>query len=290
MYLSGKELLNVCKKENISICEATLRSEEKENYTPRDEIFDEFKKMYKVMLESTEKGLHEPIMTMSGLTGGNAKRLSDYMSSKTRLNDDLNLEAMARAISVLEVNGAMGKIVATPTAGAAGILPAALISVQNKYDFSEEEIIKAMVTAGGIGGIIAMRSSISGAEGGCQAETGSAAAMAAGALVELLGGDPECSLHAASFALIHIMGLVCDPVGGLVEFPCFLRNAIGVTNAFISTDMAMAGIKSIVPFDEVVDAQFEVGNALPASLRETALGGLAQTKTGCSLCHEGICR
>lgn len=284
MYNSAHKLLEVCIEENITICEATLRHEEKENNLSRETIRESYHKMYDVMKDASSKAINETVITMSGITGGNAKKLQDYMKSGKGISDSFALEAMARAISVLEVNGAMGKIVATPTAGASGILPAALTSMQQKYDFTDEEIIDSMVTAAAIGGIVAMNATISGAEGGCQAETGAASAMAAAALVELMGGSVNEALHAASFAIIHVLGLVCDPIGGLVEFPCALRNASGVSNAIISADLALAGIESIVPFDEVVDALFEVGNALPATLRETALGGLAATKTGCTFC------
>ena len=285
MYTSAKELLKVCKEENILISEATLRREEIDNDIPRDLVIEKYKEMYQIMKSSSSKAINETIITMSGITGGNAKRLNDYIKKGKGLSDSFTLEAMARAISVLEVNGAMGKIVATPTAGAAGILPAAMVTMQNRYDFTDDQMIYAIVTAAAIGGIIAMNATISGAEGGCQAETGAASAMSAAAMVELLGGSVDQAIHAASFALIHVLGLVCDPIGGLVEFPCALRNASGVSNAIISADLALADIKSIIPFDEVVDALFEIGNALPASLRETALGGLAATKTGCTFCN-----
>lgn len=284
MYKLGEELLNVCLDKNISISEATFIHEEEFNNLSRETLKEEFNKMYQVMKSATGRGLDEAIYTLSGITGGNAKRLEDYRKSGKAISDDFALKAMARAFSVLEVNGAMGKIVATPTAGAAGILPAALVSMQERYGFSDEKIVEAMVTAAAIGGIVATNATISGAEGGCQAETGSASGMTAAALVELMGGSAEEAIHAASFAMIHVLGLVCDPIGGLVEFPCALRNASGVSNAIISADIAMAGVKSIIPFDEVVASMYEVGNALPESLRETALGGLAATPTGCTFC------
>lgn len=236
------------------------------------------------MKSSSSKGLSESIHTMSGITGGNAKRIEDYRKEGKSLCDDFLMEAMARAFSTLEINGAMGKIVAAPTAGASGIIPAAFTSVQNKLNLDDDTMIKGLLTASQIGGIIAMNATISGAEGGCQAETGAASAMAAAALVEIMGGSVEQSLHAASFAIMNVLGLVCDPIAGLVEFPCALRNASGVTNSIISCDLAMAGVKSIIPFDEVVMSMFEVGNSLPASLRETALGGLANTPTGRTFC------
>ena len=284
MYRKAEELLKVCQEKSISICQATIDHEIEIKGTELEDLMETFGNMYDVMKDSTTNGLEKETYTLSGITGGNAKKVNDYLKSGKSLSDSFHLEAMARALSVLEVNGAMGKIVATPTAGAAGILPAALVSMQNRFNYSDEEMVKAMVTAAAIGGIVASNATISGAEGGCQAETGSASAMTAAALVELRGGSPEESIHAASFAIIHVLGLVCDPIGGLVEFPCALRNASGVSNAIISADLAMAGVKSIIPFDEIVDAMYSVGTALPESLRETALGGLAATPTGCTFC------
>lgn len=284
MYRKAEELLKVCQEKSISICQATIDHEIEIKGTELEDLMETFGNMYDVMKDSTTNGLEKETYTLSGITGGNAKKVNDYLKSGKSLSDSFHLEAMARALSVLEVNGAMGKIVATPTAGAAGILPAALVSMQNRFNYSDEEMVKAMITAAAIGGIVASNATISGAEGGCQAETGSASAMTAAALVELRGGSPEESIHAASFAIIHVLGLVCDPIGGLVEFPCALRNASGVSNAIISADLAMAGVKSIIPFDEIVDAMYSVGTALPESLRETALGGLAATPTGCTFC------
>ena len=170
---------------------------------------------------------------------------------------------MAKAFSTSEVNASMGKIVAAPTAGASGILPSAILSAQEKLNLTDDDLIKGLFTAAGIGEIIAKNATISGAEGGCQAECGAAAAMAAGAIVEMAGGSPEAALNAAGFALTNILGLVCDPIAGLVEYPCALRNASGVVNAFISADMALADVQSIVPFDEVVEAMYKVGKAMP---------------------------
>ncbi|MDO5718365.1 MAG: L-serine ammonia-lyase, iron-sulfur-dependent, subunit alpha [Tissierellia bacterium] len=284
MYNKSTDLLEACKRENILISEATLRKEIEESGKNREYFIDRFNEVYMVMKESSTKGIEKSIQTMSGITGGNGKRLNNYRKTGKALSDDYILEAMARAFSTLEVNGAMGKIVAAPTAGASGILPGALVSTQAKLNLSDDDMVYGLLTASAIGGIIAMNATISGAEGGCQAETGTASAMAAAALVELNGGTVEESFHAASFAIINILGLVCDPIAGLVEFPCALRNASGVTNAIISSDMAMAGVRSIIPFDEVVESMFSVGNSIPESLRETALGGLAATPTGSKFC------
>jgi L-serine dehydratase len=183
-------------------------------------------------------------------------------------------------MAVLEVNASMGQVIAAPTAGSCGILPGVLIPLGDRLSMDSNKVIKAIFTASAIGMIVTQNATVSGAEGGCQAETGTAAAMAAAAGVELMGGSPEQSVHAAAMTIKNILGLVCDPIAGLVECPCVKRNAIGTANALISIDMAMAGIKSVIPFDEVVDAMYRVGKSMPATLRETAEGGLAATPTG----------
>ena len=199
---------------------------------------------------------------------------------------DIVNKVMARAFSTSEVNASMGRICAAPTAGASGIIPATIISVAEKFHASEDQIIDALFTASGIGEIIAKNATLSGAEGGCQAECGAAAAMSSAALVEMAGGTAEMSLHAAATALKNIMGLICDPIAGLVEAPCAKRNASGAVNAMLSADLALAGVKSIIPFDEVVEAMYKVGKALPSTLRETALGGIAVTPTGIRIKNE----
>jgi L-serine dehydratase len=195
-------------------------------------------------------------------------------------------KAVAASMAVLEVNASMGKIVAAPTAGSSGILPGALISVGEDFKKNDDDICKALFTASAVGYIITRNATVSGAEGGCQAETGAAAAMASAAIVEMLGGTAEEALAAAAITIKNILGLVCDPVAGLVEVPCVKRNAIGTANALISADMALAGIKSVIPFDEVVEAMYKVGRSLPSSLKETSLGGLATTPTGIKLKNE----
>ncbi len=280
MFNKAEDLFIYCIENNLKISEAVLRKEVEDSGKDESYYINRFRESYEVMKSSSTRGIENQVITMSGITGGNGKKVNDYRKSGKSISDDFVLEAMARALSTLEVNGAMGKIVAAPTAGASGILPAALVTFQSKKGLSDDDMIAGLLAASAIGGIIAMNATISGAEGGCQAETGAASAMAAAALVELNGGTVEEAIHAASFAIINILGLVCDPIAGLVEFPCALRNASGVTNAIISCDLAMAGVKSIIPLDEVVDAMYSVGNSMPVSLRETALGGLAATPTG----------
>lgn len=196
------------------------------------------------------------------------------------------LKAVAAAMAVLEVNASMGQVVAAPTAGSCGILPGVLVTLGEELHLDDDELTKALFTASAIGLIVSKNATVAGAEGGCQAETGTAAAMAAASAIELLGGSPEEVLHGAAMTFKNILGLVCDPIAGLVESPCVKRNAIGAANALISTDMALAGIKSIIPFDEVVDAMYKVGKSMPVELKETALGGLAATPTGKRLAKE----
>ncbi|MDU7115216.1 MAG: L-serine ammonia-lyase, iron-sulfur-dependent, subunit alpha, partial [Peptoniphilus harei] len=211
---------------------------------------------------------------------GFAKKMNDYQKEKDPLTSKFLVRTMAMAFSTSETNANMGTIAAAPTAGSSGIMPAALMAARDKYGLDDETLINGLLTSIGIGQIIGKYATFAGAEGGCQAECGSASAMAAAAVTEMLGGSVEEALNAASITLINVMGLACDPIAGLVEYPCTFRNASGVMNSFISVDMALAGIKSIVPFDEVCQAMGEVGHLLHESIRETGLGGLAGTKTG----------
>ncbi len=280
MFNKGSELLKLCTDNNKKIYEIVIEKELDESNITYEELMDKMKMILDTMKNSANSALSKSIISVSKLTGGDAKKVEDYKNSEKTICGEIINSAMSRALSTSEVNASMGKIVAAPTAGASGILPAALLTVKEKFNFTDEDLIKGLFTAAGIGQIIAKNATISGAEGGCQAECGAASAMASAAVVELLGGSVEASLNAASFSLINIMGLVCDPVAGLVEFPCALRNASGVVNALVSADLALAGVKSLVPFDEVVEAMYRVGKALPESLRETALGGVADTLTG----------
>ena len=280
MFISGKELLDICEKENISISQAAI-NREIENYgTDEKTIFERNSIILDVMKDSAKKATREKVESVSGIIGGDSKKLFDYAQTSNTLLDRKVLELMSMGLSTSEVNAGMGKIVAAPTAGAAGIVPAVLTSVQIEKGFSDEDLIKTLMTTGAVGSIIMRNASVSGAVGGCQAETGSASAMAAAGLVELMGGTPEQALDAASFALIHVMGLVCDPVAGLVEYPCLFRNSSGAVNAYMSAELALAGIKSLVPFDEVVKAMKKVGDVMNPSLKETAMGGVAATPTG----------
>ncbi|NLY09717.1 MAG: L-serine ammonia-lyase, iron-sulfur-dependent, subunit alpha [Tissierellia bacterium] len=284
MYYKAKDILKIANQSKQKICEIVLEDESKDLKTTPELLLVEAKYAWEVMKLSANKGLSSPLISLSGMTGGNAFKLKKYASNNISFSGAASINAMAMAMSTSEANAAMGKIVAAPTAGASGILPAALISAQNTLNLSDDMIIKGMFTASAIGKIIATNSTLAGAVGGCQAECGSAAAMTAAAIVNLHpDSNPEQCFDAASFAIINILGLVCDPIAGLVEFPCALRNASGVTNALISADMALAGINCLIPFDEVIDAMKEVGSEMSYTLKETALGGLATTPTGCSL-------
>lgn len=280
MFNKAEELLGQCKDENKAISMIVIEKEIEKEKTSYSILFEKMRDTLDVMKISASSALDKEIISVSGLTGGDSKKVQAYKNKGKSLTGNLMVSAMAKALSTSEVNASMGRIIAAPTAGASGILPAALISAKENLNSTDEEVILGLFTAAGIGEIVAKNATVSGAEGGCQAECGVAAAMAAGAIVEMAGGTPEESFHAASFALISIMGLVCDPIGGLVEYPCALRNASGVVNALTSADLALAGVKSLVPFDEVVEAMYEVGKMMPEALRETALGGLAATPTG----------
>ncbi|MFX1491591.1 MAG: L-serine ammonia-lyase, iron-sulfur-dependent, subunit alpha [Promethearchaeota archaeon] len=276
-YETIKQLIRLAGRQKKPIGEIVLAIEaESENESPNT-IRGQMVISWEVMKQSLDRGVADNIRSVSGLSGGDAKLF--FTRTTKFLSPDVG-KAVARALGVAEVNAAMGKIVACPTAGSCGIVPAALLFAKEQLQIDEEEIITALFTAAGIGIVCSMNASISGAEGGCQAECGVAAAMAAGALTELAGGSATMVGHAVALTLINMLGLVCDPVAGLVEIPCILRNAGALMQAFLAADLALAGIKSRIPVDEVIGAMREVGQALPESLRETALGGLANTPTG----------
>ena len=276
-FTNGQELLNICQEEQIPISEAAILAELSREDLDRDGIMSEMRLDLEVMRESIRVGLEEQQISVTGLMGEDADKLMAFTDSAVMGREMTRI--VASAMAVTEVNASMGRIVAAPTAGASGILPAVLIQYGDAHDLSEEQLIAGLCNAGAIGMIIARNASIAGASGGCQAETGSAAAMAASALTELRGGTPEMCLHAAAIALKNVMGLVCDPVAGLVECACIKRNAIGAANAVLCSDMVMAGIESIIPFDEVVTAMRNVGRMMHPDLRETARGGIAATPT-----------
>lgn len=252
------------------------------------EMLLRMRKALKVMKEAIDYGL-TGIRSTGGLVGGDGLRLKKWheLERKPALLGPLAAKAAAYALAANEANAAMGRICAAPTAGSSGVLPGVFFAIAEERNLTEEELCLPLITAGAIGMVIASRASLSGAEGGCQAECGSAAAMAAGAVVELLGGTPEQVGHAVALALKNLLGLVCDPVAGLVEVPCVKRNAGAAIIALLVADMALSGIKSVIPVDEVIDAMAEIGQAISPALRETAMGGLAMTPTGLA-CTERI--
>ncbi|MGG7178019.1 L-serine ammonia-lyase, iron-sulfur-dependent, subunit alpha [Clostridium paraputrificum] len=280
---SGEELLKICDEENISLSEYAIRHEMEKREISREDLFKKMRHNLHVMMESAKGGMEKEVYSVSGLIGGDAYKLQKYIEKGEFLTGETTVLAMAMALSSSEVNAAMGKIVACPTAGSCGILPAVILSAGAKLKKSEDELIQGLFASSAVGMIIGMNATMSGAEGGCQAECGSAAAMGAAAVVEMMGGTPKMSLDAAAIVFKNILGLVCDPVAGLVEIPCAKRNASGAISALCTADLVMAGVDSKIPFDDALSAMYKVGKSLPASLRETALGGVAVTKAGLEL-------
>ena len=278
-FETGSQLLALCSEQNSSIAELMQLREEYLSERPRAALREEMAKNLGVMQESIAKGLSGQSRSISGLSGGDGAKLREYSLLSPFLGQDA-AAAVASAMAVVEVNASMGRIVAAPTAGASGILPGVLLGFAGREGWEEEQLLDALFVAGAVGMLIALRATIAGADGGCQAETGTGAAMAAAALTFLKGGTPEMSLDAAAMALKNVMGLVCDPVAGLVECPCIKRNALGAANAMLCADLALCGVTSLIPFDEVVSAMGSVGRAMAPELKETALGGVAATATG----------
>lgn len=286
MFYSIKELVEQADLDfQGSVAELMIATEYELTGRERDEVLRLMTRNLEVMKASVIMGLDES-KSRSGLTGGDATKLHKYIQSGKALSDYTVLTAAKNAIAVNEYNAKMGLVCATPTAGSAGCLPAVLTSAIEKLELTETQQLDFLLTAGAFGLVIANNASISGAEGGCQAEVGSAAAMSAAALVLAAGGTPFQASQAICFIIKNILGLICDPVAGLVEVPCVKRNAMGASYAFIAADMALAGIESKIPVDEVIDAMYQVGVSMPTTFRETAEGGLATTPTGRKLSKE----
>lgn len=278
MYTSMEEWLRQSERENLPMWKILQRKDCLETGLTETESFAKMHVLYKDMIRSDAE--YDPALrSPSGLVGGEAELLRRHREAGKTMFSDFLSHVMERALRIAASNACMHVIVATPTAGSCGILPAVLISAQQQFDYTDEEIVQALYVAAGVGGVIAHRASISGAAGGCQAEIGSASAMAASALVFLQGGFAMQIVDASALALKGLLGLVCDPVCGLVEVPCVKRNVIGAVNAVSCAEMALAGIQSRIPADQVFDAMGKIGRQMPASLRETALGGLAATPT-----------
>lgn len=282
-YLSIAELVDQAAAQGERISQIVLVDQAEQMDTEPQVLFRKMRENYHVMQESIQKGADPDIKSTSGLTGGDAWKLYSVYEKKKSLTGSFMAGAMWRALAVSELNAAMGRIVAAPTAGSCGILPAAIVTMQEEYSLDEYDCVMALFTASAVGMVIGNNASLAGASGGCQAECGSASAMAAAAIVELAGGTPQMSGKACAIAIKNILGLVCDPVAGLVEIPCIKRNAGGVTTAFMAAELALAGITSHIPADETILAMKRIGDTMPASLRETAEGGLAMTPTGQAL-------
>lgn len=284
-FRNAKELLKVCQEQNLSISAVMLQRELTEGEQDPEETDRKMDRVLEIMKSAASTPIHTPVKSMGGLIGGEAKKISDHKDAGKSLCGDLLERAVIYAMATLETNASMGLIVASPTAGSAGIVPGLLLALQEVYNYSDKYIQKALFNAGAIGYLAMRNATVAGAVGGCQAETGVAAAMAASAATELLGGTPLQCTHAASTVLMNMLGLVCDPVGGLVEYPCQNRNAAGVANALVASEMALAGITQLIPLDEMITIMYTVGKKLPAELRETALGGCATAPSACEACH-----
>lgn len=283
---SGEELVKICNDNRIPIWEYAIREEVIRSEASRQDVIENMRRTLHVMMDSSTYAQDQQVTSVSGLIGGDAYKIKMYADRGITLTGDFLNRAMARAMSSSEVNAAMGRIVACPTAGSCGILPAVILSAGEKLNKAEDDLINALFTAAGVGIIIAKNATLAGAEGGCQAECGSAAAMASAAVVEMMGGTPEQALTAAAIVIKNILGLVCDPVAGLVEVPCAKRNVAGTVSALTTADLVMSGVSSKIPFDEVVEAMYKVGRRMPVELRETAQGGIAITPTALRLKKE----
>jgi len=279
MFRNVAELVELAEKHQVKIAEIMIRQEIEVSGLTREEILAKMDTNLTVMENAVERGLNG-VKSRTGLTGGDAVLLQNYINSGKALSGPLLLDAVAKAMATNEVNAAMGIVCATPTAGSAGVVPGTLFAVKNQLNPTREEMIEYLFTAAAFGFVVANNASISGAAGGCQAEVGSAAGMAAASIVEMAGGTPQQAAEAMAITLKNMLGLVCDPVAGLVEVPCVKRNAMGASNALTAADMALAGIKSRIPCDEVIGAMYAIGQTMPSALRETGEGGLAATPTG----------
>ncbi|MTB43275.1 L-serine ammonia-lyase, iron-sulfur-dependent, subunit alpha [Streptococcus uberis] len=280
MFYTIEELVNqAVEKHNGSIADLMVATEMETSGRSREDIREIMSRNLQVMKESVVNGLTAD-KSISGLTGGDALKMDTYLKSGNTLSDTTILSAVRNAMAVNELNAKMGLVCATPTAGSAGCLPAVLSTAIDKLQLNNDQQLDFLFTAGAFGLVIGNNASISGAEGGCQAEVGSASAMSAAALVMAAGGTAFQAGQAVAFVIKNMLGLICDPVAGLVEVPCVKRNALGSSFAMVAADMALAGIESQIPVDEVIDAMYQVGSALPTAFRETAEGGLAATPTG----------
>ena len=287
-FYTGQELLKRCHEESLPISDIMKLREITNTHSTEEDVARKLETALTIMKNAAHKPIDKPDKSIGGLIGGEAKKVADHAAAGKSICGSVLSKAISYSMAVLEVNASMGLIVAAPTAGSAGVLPGVLLALRDEQELSDETLYKGLLNASAIGYLLMRNASVAGAEAGCQAEVGAASAMAASAIVEMMGGNPEMCLQAASFALSNLLGLVCDPIAGLVESPCQSRNSIGVANAITSAELALSGITHPIPFDEMAEAMLRVGRSLPFELRETAMGGCAGTPTGCELgC--GIC-
>lgn len=282
-FKNGQELLEICERKQMTISQVMKQREMGGTGESLEEIEEKMHHALSIMKEAVKKPLEDPIPSMSGLIGGEAKKITAYGNSGNHVCGTFMNRVIAYSMAVLEVNASMGVIVAAPTAGSSGVVPGVLLALQEDKNFSDEQMSDALFHAAAIGYLLMRNASVAGAEAGCQAEVGAASAMAAGAVTELMGGTPQMCLQAAAMALSNLLGLVCDPVAGLVEVPCQSRNAIGALNAVSCAEIVLSGVGYLIPFDEMVEAMYKVGKSIPFELRETAIGGCAGTPAGCSM-------
>ena len=269
-FKNAEELLSLCRRESVPISRIMLLRECSLAETDTQTVMQRMGKALSIMRSSATIPLTKTVRSMGGLIGGQAQLLSAHRQAGKSICGAVLQKAVTYAMAVLEVNASMGLIVAAPTAGASGVVPGLLLALQEEYDISDERLLEGLLNAGAVGG--------------CQAEVGVASAMAASAAVELMGGSPEQCLDAASTVMMNMLGLVCDPVGGLVEYPCQNRNAAGVANALVAAELSLSGIRQLIPFDEMLAVMYKVGRSLPCELKETALGGCAAAPSACALC------
>ncbi len=279
MFKNIEELVRLCESSNKRMYEIMIEQEVEVTGKSKELIVSDMRLRYAVMKRAVKRGV-DGVTSYSTMTGNDGKRLYDYIKRGNYITDVTLLKAICYAVATNEVNAAMGVVCATPTAGSSGVLPGVIIAIQEEKKLSDDVAVNALFTAGAIGYVIANNAFVSGAAGGCQAEIGSASAMAASAIVEMMGGSSRQAANAGAIALKNLLGLACDPLAGLVEVPCIKRNAAGASNAITAAEMAMASIESKVPFDEVIQAMYQIGLSMPEAIRETALGGLAASETG----------
>ena len=285
-FKKADEMLELCEKKGLTISEIMKMRECSQFETTEDEIIYKMQHAWEIMKESAVGPTKNAVKSMGGLIGGEAKKLNEHRIKGKSIVGSVMAKAITYSMAVLEVNASMGLIVAAPTAGSSGVVPGVLLALQEEYKISDDRIIDGLFNASAIGYLAMQNATVSGAVGGCQAEIGVAAAMAASAATELMGGTPRECLDAASTVLMNMLGLICDPVLGLVEYPCQNRNASGAANALIAAEMSLSGITQMIPLDEMLECMYNVGRRLPVEFRETAKGGCATTPTACKLCNK----